>query len=62
MKIAGGGEGEGPLCPAYPVKESHIINRQLGPLSAVAIHRLSSLTHMQEITLGWPYGNGEEQL
>lgn len=39
---------------AYPVKESHIIIRQLGPWSAVAIHRRSSLTQRQEITFGWP--------
>lgn len=44
------------------MKESHIINRQLGPLSAVAIHRLSSLMHMQEITLRWPCRNGERKL
>lgn len=37
---------------AYPVKESQIMIRQLGPLSAVAIHRRSSLMQKQEITLG----------
>lgn len=47
---------------AYPVKESHIIMRQSGPLSAVAIHRLSSLTQRQEMMLGWPCGNAEDML
>lgn len=36
--------------------------RQSGPLSAVAIHRLSSLTQRQEMTFGWPCGNGEDML
>lgn len=48
--------------PTYPVKASHIIMRQSGPSSAVAIHRLSSLTQRQEMMLGWPCGNEEHVL
>lgn len=47
---------------AYPVKESHIIIRLLGPLSAVAIHLRSSLMQRQEITLRWPYRDEGEAL
>lgn len=34
---------------SYPEKASHIITILFGPWSAVAIQRLSSLTHMHEI-------------
>lgn len=36
--------------------------RQSGPSSAVAIHRLSSLTQRQEMMLGWPCGDEEHVL
>lgn len=34
---------------SYPEKESHTITTLSGPWSAVAIQRLSALTHMQEM-------------
>lgn len=40
---------------AYPVKESHIITILFGPWSAVAIQRLSSLTHKHEMEWQWPW-------
>ena len=48
------------LWHAYPVKESHMMIRQPGPLSAVATQRLSSLMQRQEMMLGWPCGHEEK--